>query len=393
VPRPLTAASSEREPQYLTLLQLCNDVLRRRWTVAALVVFCGVGATLLALARPRTYTSSASFLGEARQPLSDEMPSGTPVGGSSVLDPRGGSSRMTRMLAGGGTPMGLPRLAAAQPLDPGFYYTTLRSPQILLAVARHRFSIATATGERTGTAADFFELPDGPEDRRAEDAARRLGRALTVTYEEASGVLTLNIRTSHPGFSHAVAARLLDLLKERNRRMAEGRAQAQVAFLERAAATARQDLASSQSRLARFLESNRAFVPASRLATEFRRLDSDVLDKRQRHLDLALQLEHARLDRSRATQLVTVVVRPEAPSRPDPRGTVRTALAGAVGGGALAVLLVLIGAHLARLRAAGFADLSALETEWRAVRRRRRASRSPVFASAGMSSGSREDGS
>ncbi len=151
--------------------------------------------------------------------------------------------------------------------------------------------------------------------------------------------------------------------------MADGRAQAQVEFLGRAAADARQRLGVAQNRLARFLQANRAFVPASRLALEYRRLDRDVLAAREQYLDLALQLERAKLDLARATQLVTVVVRPEIPARPDPRGMARTTLAGAIAGGALALLVILTRAHLARLRAAGSADLSALEAEWRRARR------------------------
>ena len=381
-----------REPRYLTVLQLCNDVLRRFWTVLALVVFCTAGATLVALVRPRSYTSSVSFVGEARQPLSEDAGLGAPFGGATPRDSRGGPSGLARMLATGPTTLPLPSQPASRPLDPSFYYTTLRSPAVLRSIATSRFSIATPTGTRTGTAADVYGLPAGPPDSRADDAARRLERALTVTYEEKSGVLTLSVRTPHPEFSHAVATRLLDLLRERNRRMADRRAEAQVAFLERAAVDARRQMTLAQSRFARFLESNRAFVPASRLALEFQRLDADVLDRRQRYLDLAQQLERARLDRSRATQLVTVVVRPGVPSRPDPRGTIRTALSGAIGGGALALLLVLISAHLGRLRAAGAADLSALEAEWRSARRRPVATRAPVFATGVITVGSRVDG-
>ena len=64
---------SMRDAHYVTLLQLCNDVLRRFWTVAAIVVFCAAGAALLSLARPRTYTSVASFVPEARQSLPSEV--------------------------------------------------------------------------------------------------------------------------------------------------------------------------------------------------------------------------------------------------------------------------------------------------------------------------------
>jgi uncharacterized protein involved in exopolysaccharide biosynthesis len=381
-----------REPQYLTLLQLCNDVLRRCWTVAATVVLCALAAACVALVRPRTYTSSASFVAEARQPLSDEVASGASLDMMGASEQRGGAGGMTRPLTAGGSTMRLPSLAPARPLDPGFYYTTMRSPEFLLELAASRFSVATPAGVRSGAAADFYGLPDGPARLRAEDAARRFARDLTIDYEILSGLLTLNVRTPHAGFSQAVATRMLDLVMERNRRMADGRVQSHVAFLERAASEARRDLAVAQNRLARFLEANRAFVPASRLALEYRRLDRDVLATRQQYLDLALQLERAKLDRARATQLVTVVVRPETPLRPDSRGTARTTIAGAVAGGALALLVVLTRAHLARLRAAGSDDLSALEAEWRLARRHPLASGNRVSASGAMAVNAGRDG-
>ena len=382
---------SVREPQYLTLLQLCNDVLRRFWTVVATIVSCALAAALLTLARPRTYTSVASFVAEARRPLSEEVASGVSLDVPGASQQSGGGDRMTRMMAAGGSAMRLSGLSQARPLDPGFYYTTMRSPEFLLELASGRFSVAAPIGVRSGTAADFYDLPDGPAIIRAEDAARRLSRDLTIDYESLSGVLTLKVRTPHPGFSQAVAARMLDMAMQRNRRMADGRAAAQVAFLERAAAEARQRLGVAQNRLARFLEANRAFVPASRLALEYRRLDRDVLAMREQYLDLALELERTRLDRARATQLVTVVVRPEVPSRPDPRGTARTTVAGAVAGAALALLIVLARAHVARLRAAGSEDLSALESEWRRARRHPLAR--PRRASAAVAVGAGADGS
>jgi len=255
-------------------------------------------------------------------------------------------------------------------LDPAFYEAALRSREVLMAVAASRFPIATPTGVRMGTAADFFQLPPDPALSRTEDAARRLLRHLEIRYDDRTDVLTVSVRTLNPVFSWAVAARLLDVLMERNRRMADSRAEAQVAFLTRVAADARQERTIAQNRLTAFLQANRSYVPASPLALTYRRLDSDVREKRQQHADLALQLERAKLDRSRATQLITVVSRPEVPSGPDPRGLLRMTIAGAVGGGALAVLLVLTSAQLRRLRAAGSGDLAVLESEWRAVLRR-----------------------
>jgi len=286
--------------------------------------------------------------------------------------------------------MSLSAPGSAQPLDPAFYEAALRSREILMAVASSRLPISTANGVRTGTAADFFELPPGPAIGRTEDAARRLMQHLEIVYDDRTSIVRVGVQTTDPVFSQAVAARLLDVLLEQNRRMADSRAEAQVAFLARVTADARQELTLAQNRQAEFLESNRAYVRASPVALAFRRLDNDVLEKRRQYADLALQLERAKLDRSRATQFITVVSRPEVPPRPDPRGLVRSTLAGAVGGGVLAMLVVLTSAQLRRLRSAGYDDLVVLETQWRRVMRRasaeRRASMSATTAPSGMQS-------
>src|SRR5918993_3405711 len=161
-----------RGPHYVTLLQLCNDVLRRFWTVVATAVFCAAGAALLSLARPRTYTSVASFVPEATQSMPTEvdgrdLPLDRLTGRASL----GGSSRGSRPPAVGGTSMRLSAPAPAQPLAPAFYDAALRSREVLLAVAGSRFPMTTQTGVRMGTAADFFELPPGPALSRTEDAA------------------------------------------------------------------------------------------------------------------------------------------------------------------------------------------------------------------------------
>ena len=361
--------TSMRDPHYVTLLQLCNDVLRRFPIVVALVVSCAAAAALLRWARPRTYTSVASFAPEARQPLSvdgADLSLAAPTGQGSL----GGRSSTTRRPTIGGAAVRLPTVAPTQPLDPAFYSNSLGSREVLLAVAGSRFSIPMRTGTRMGSAADLYGLPPGPARSRTEDAARRLSRDMEITYDGRTSVITVSVRTFDPHFSQAVAARLLDVLMERNRQMADSRAESQVAFLTRVAAEARRDLTIAQSRLAAFLEANRAYVPASRLALTYRRLDSDVLEKRRQYADLALQLERAKLDRSRATQLITIVSRPEVPSGPDSRGFVLATIAGAVGGGGLALLLLLTGAQLRRLRASGFGDLAALEADARAVLRR-----------------------
>ena len=355
-------------PHYVTLLGLCNDVLRGRWTLAVLVVCCAIAPTVVRLVEPRTYTARASFVPDAVRPLEGAQ---APLSGLDLLGGaarQSGSSRTLVPTAGGfsaALPVNGPPI---EPLDTAFYSILLRSPAFITAVAGSQFTFATPGGTRTGTAADAYGLPPGPTERRLDDAARRLAREIESTSNDSSVLVRLSVRTFDPQFARSATERLLEALLAQNRRMADARAAAQVADLTRATQEARSELTVAQAEFARFLASNRAFVDASPVALEFRRRDADVVEKRGHYADLALQLERARLDASRAGQLIAIVERPETPVRPDPRGVARTFIIGGVGGAALAVLIVLIGAHLRRLRASGFDDLAALEAEWRSVR-------------------------
>jgi LPS O-antigen subunit length determinant protein (WzzB/FepE family) len=356
-------------PHYVTLLGLCNDLLRGRWTIAVLAVCCAIVSAFVLLVRPRTYTATASFVPDVVQPLrpGTGAPSLLDAFGGAAL--QGGASRSARLPSVGFTSGLSANRAPLEPLDTAFYRILLQSPAFVRAVAGSQFTIATPGGTRTGTAADVYGLPPGPAEHRLDDARRRLAREIASTSNDSSNIVTLSVRTTDPQFARAAAERLLEALLEQNRRMTDARGAAQVAYLTRATLEARSELRVAQDEFARFLASNRAFGQASRVALEFRRLDEDVVEKRQHYADLALQLERAKLDVSRAVQLISVVARPETPSRPDPRGVLRASIVGAVGGAALAALIVLTGAQLKRLRDAGFRDLAALEAEWRAARR------------------------
>lgn len=362
-------ADRASSPHYVTLLGLCNDVLRGRMVVASMIICFALGAALFRLAQPRTYTARASFTPDVVRPVASARGGLSALGGVGGAALRFDPSRTMQLPQAGITSQIPASTAPIEPLDPAFYWSLMHSREILLAVAGSRFSIATPTGARTGSAADVYALPPGPAGPRLEDAARRLDREMEVTFDDPTGVLTLSVRTFDPQFARAVAERMLDALREQNRRMSEARGDAQVLSLTRAMLEAREELRVAQNGFAGFLASNRAFLSTSWLALEFHRRDAEVLEKRQQYSDLAVQLERAKLDQARATQFISVVARPETPSGPDPRGVLRATVAGAVGGAALSVLIVLVSAHVRRLRAAGYHDLAALEDEWRAVRR------------------------
>ena len=386
-------SDGNESPHVVTLLRLSNDLLRRRWVLAALVMGCAIGAALVRLLQPRTYTSTASFVSETASPLSRPAGMGTPplptIGGTRLG--RGVANSSSSLNRLGAPPTPLSSAPPVPPLDPGFYWRLLQSHALLVAVAGSGFRIPGPTGVRVGTAADLYELPAGPAAARIEDAARRLSRELAVDYSVTANVFTVRVRTFDPAFARAIVERVLEEVMATNRRMADARSEATLAFLGRAVADARGELLAMQNEFARFLSSNRAYVRSSPVALEFRRRDVEILEKRRQYADLALQFEQAKLDRSRATQIIRVVQRPEIPSRPDPRGVGRATVAGAIGGFAVALLALLTAGHVARLRAAGSDELRTLEREWRSGWRRRGATHARPGASAAVSMGSGEE--
>lgn len=382
-----TDAVSMADPHSVSLLGLCNDLLRRRWTVAGIVGCCALGSALWRSAQPRAFTSVASFIPDAIQPLRSK--DGVVLSFDELRGGRGAARAFPSAALPG--PAGSFTSATGppvQPLDPAYYWRLLRSREILVAVAGSRYSIALPGGARTGTAADIYGLAPGPARGRTEDAARRVARGMVISYSEPTSVITLSVRTFDPVFSRLVTERLLEAVRGHHRRMADARGEAQVAFLTRATAEARGELGVAQDQFARFLRANRAFVAASPLALEYHRRDTDVLEKRRRHADLAVQLARAKLDRSRAMPTISVVQRPETPAEADPRGVIRATITGAVGGIALALLLVSTRAHLGRLRAVRYGALADLETEWRSALYRRAARAqhlgSPAVAAPGL---------
>jgi hypothetical protein len=372
-----------KSPHVVSLLGLSNDVLRRPWVFASLVVGCAIGSALVRLIQPRTYTSTASFVPESAIDLGERGEAGLslPVGAGAIQPALGAVVPSSRLLSTGAVPARLASAPPVKPLDPGFYWDLLHSRALLVAVAGSRYAIETPVGVRVGTAADMYELPAGPGAARTEDAARRLDRELEVDFSIKTNVLTVRVRTFDPAFARAVVERMLTEVMATNRRMADDRAAAKIGFLARAVADARRDLVVAQDDFARFLASNRSYVPSSHVALDFHRRDAEVLESRRHFADLSLQLEQAKLARSRDLQVVSVVQRPETAAQPEPRGIARAAIAGGVGGLAVALLVLLTSGHLARLRAAGSVELQALALEWRTGRRRRAASPAPASAS------------
>ena len=316
--------------QRTSVFALFSDVLRRRvWVVRAVLVTV-VAAVLLTVLRPRTYTSSATFLPQSR---------------------RGGSS-----LSGLAAQLGLsvPNGDAMQ--SPQFYVDLLRSRPILHAAVDTRYAFTTDSGAVHGTLADVYAVPAGRPAARRDAAARRLSDDMEVTSSTRTGVITLKVEARDPQLAQQVVARLIALLNEYNVRTRKSQATAERAFTEQRLDDARAELRRAENRLQDFLVQNREFRRAPTLAFDYDRLSRDLSFRQQTYAALAQAYEQARIEEVRDTPVISVVEEPELPIRPDPRGTVRNVLLGTFAGLLLGALAAIVAAHLDRLRASRSAD-------------------------------------
>lgn len=313
-----------------SVFTLFSDVLRRRvWVVRAVLVTV-TAALLLTFLRPRTYTSSATFLPQAR---------------------RGQSS-----LNGLAAQLGLSVPGGDATQTPQFYVDLLRSRPILHAAVDTRYAFGTDSGAVSAALADVYSVPAGAPAVRRDAAARRLADDIGVTSSTRTGVITLKVNAPHPQLAQQVVARLIALLNEYNLNTRKSQATAERAFTEQRLAEARAELRRSEDRLQDFLLRNREFRLAPTLALDHNRLSRDVTFRHQTYGALAQAYEQARIEEVRDTPVISVVEEPAVPIRPDPRGTVRNVLLGTFAGLLLGALVAMVAAHLDRLRASRSAD-------------------------------------
>lgn len=227
---------------------------------------------------------------------------------------------------------------------PQFYADLVVSRSMLKDVVLSRYEVP---GFR-GTLLEYFDAGNDSL-RSLIRAERALDRALTVTTNKATGVVTVQVRTRVPALSQAVIERVLALLNDfnLNRRQFSGRAERQ--FLERRLAIADNMLSRADAELAGFLVRNRNIVNAPILQQQRERLEREIAIRQTAVSTLAQQLEAARTDEIRNTPLITLVERPQDTLEPVGRGTIsRTFLALLTG--------IVIGVAVVALRARREAD-------------------------------------
>jgi uncharacterized protein involved in exopolysaccharide biosynthesis len=326
----------------VSLFDALNALLRFRTTVLTLTV--GVTAVMItfALLRPRTYTSTASFVPEA--------------------------TRAPTSLSGLAAQFGVTVPSQQSTESSQFYVDLLRSRSVLEAAVETPYSVASERGPVTKTLVQVYDTREATAELRREAAAKRLDRSLSTSISSKTDVITVGVSAPDPRLAQQVNLRLLALLSNFNMSKRQSRAREERRFSEQRLQEAKAELRVAEDKLQIFLERNRSVVNAPSLAFQEDRLRADLLVLRQLVTMLQQAAEQARMDEVRDTPVLTVVETADIPTRADPRGTIKFGLLGVFLGGALGVAVALTRNVLERTGTMESVEFQEFRTLWREAR-------------------------
>jgi uncharacterized protein involved in exopolysaccharide biosynthesis len=290
-------------PEYTSLTQIANALLRRRWRIVRACGWTFVVVLALATVLGREYGTEVQFVPDA------------------------GSGTMGA-LAGLAAQFGLSGALANSGPSPDFYVSLATSRTILGAVAdtsftfRHvrRFLWWRDTTEVSGTIAELYKI-DRPDDRARErdDAIETLGDLVRASSSLETGIVTIRATTDWPELSFAITTMIAGRLGQFSLEKMQTRAREERRFVEAQLAAQRVELAGEEEELRRFLERNRQIAGSPQLTIEHERLERDIAMQQQVVMGLAQGFEQSRIEEVRNTPVLTIVEAPEIPATPEKR--------------------------------------------------------------------------
>jgi uncharacterized protein involved in exopolysaccharide biosynthesis len=336
-----------------SILSALNALLRHRALVIGCSLLLAAGGAGWAFARERTYTSSSSFMPEARQSAA----SGLAAQLGLVLPGSGGAE------------------------SPQFYADLLESREILGAAVTTAYTIPGVLPRAT-TLVDVYQSKGETPALRRDEAIKRLEKAVDVSISTRTNVVALKVSASSAELAQRLNQRLLELLGDFNLRRRQSRASEERRFTEQRLGSVKAELRVAEDRLQSFLQSNRDYRNSPSLTFSYERLQADVMLLRQVVTTLQQSFEQAKIEEVRDTPTVTAVETPSLPVRPDSRRAVLFALIGLVLGAFLGMGLAFVRESISRPSVRATSDyeefvrlrreaLTDLLHPWKALRRRR----------------------
>jgi uncharacterized protein involved in exopolysaccharide biosynthesis len=331
----------------VSLLWVAAVLLRNRRLIATIATVGIVLALVIVVLRPKTYTTTFSFL-----PQTTQDPS------------RAGLSSLAGQFG-----ITLGSLGGAQE-SPQLYADLLTTREVLGPIAADSFFVEADRGARTPLA-QFLVVPAGQPQVVAEQTLRKLRTDVIATSvaQRTTGMVTVSVRTKSRYVSLAIAQRLLEGLNHFNLITRQSQAREERRFTEQRLSDARASLRAAEDALQQFLQNNRNFNEAAALRFQQDRLQREVQLQQQVVTSLAQQYEENRIREVRDTPVITVIESPILAAMPDARHRALIIFLGAVGAFGIGVLAVIARETWRRERAEGHDPaLPMLANEWKRLR-------------------------
>ena len=261
-----------------------------------------------------------------------------------------------------------------------FYAELLQSHDLLAAIATDSFADPAAPSTRRPLTALLHQGGDSPERTLDNTIDFLRDKAVNVTTNDRTGMITMSVALPFPTLAADVANRLYHRLEAFNTTMRQASASGRRRFAERELASARATLESAEAEMRGFLERNRGGLDMPRLALERQRLQRRIDVAQIAFSQMTQELAEAKIAEARDNPTFTVV---QVAAPPLDRGypaRTRMTILGAIVGGILAALVIALRATSGTARAAdprGLAEFrGALAALWPG-QRRRASSRAP----------------
>lgn len=305
------------EDDLVSFLSLATLLLRSRVRITRFALAGVVLAALWAVRNPAQFTSSASFI-----------PEGNDVSRASGLASLAGQ-------------FGVQLSPSNQSLSPEFYAKLLKSPVVLLAIARDTLRVNEMGEKRIGFA-DLFDITGSTPELRDERGVRVLKELVKPTSDKLTGIVSVSVSTKWPSVSNAIVTALINGINDFNLKTRQGQASAERQFVEKRLAVANADLRQAEDRLEDLVENNRQITSSPALQLLRDRLMREVTMKQSVYTSLAQSYEQVRIREVRDTPIISMLEPPSWPALPNSSGRLVALLTGLVLGGFVGAIVVYI---------------------------------------------------
>jgi uncharacterized protein involved in exopolysaccharide biosynthesis len=226
----------------------------------------------------------------------------------------------------------------SDPTDsPQFYADLVRTRTVLDTVLSQPYAPPGGGSKATRTLAQIL-APDSDGPAQQLDARKRLLKQITLDVNAKTNVVTVSVNMPEAWLAKAVAFEILRTVNSFTLENRQAHAHQERLFTEARTEEARLALATAESALESFLQSNRT-VAAPRLEFAQDRLRRQVEMRQQLYTALAQAADQSRIEELRDTPSLTIVEEPELPLKPESRGIILNPLVGLVVGAVIGFFL------------------------------------------------------